>query len=344
MTEEITKTSGYFDLQLRFDSANRVVSIKVNGVPIPLAPLPEESCCGDSDDTIAAGLTVPGISNPAIETAPAGPSLDPLLGLGLNVLMVIGAVLALQGLVYWNYFADDPQFLDRYGWWMVYLDFSVVPLIATLGYLRSYMYAHASHMMGMVIGMTIGMQVGTMIGGVVGATNGFFIGAMVGMSLGTLYGVLTAWCCGPMAVIHGLMAGVMGGTMGAMVVVMMIPDHVLIFMPVFTTANLLILIWFTYLFYKEGVAAGKCQLRGPLTLAQLSSFSLVTIGLLSALMVLGPKGPMVWKGHKRATVGANAAENPLQPKEIGKDGSSPEKHDMEMACGAMMMEGDSNQK
>jgi hypothetical protein len=196
----INKTSGYFDLQLRFDSANRVVSIKVNDVPLPLAPPAEDSCCGDSDDTTVAAMTVPGISDPAAETLPPRLSLGPLLGLGVNVVLVIGAVLALQGLVYWNYFADDPQFLDRYGWWMVYLDLSVVPLIATLGYLRSYMYAHASHMMGMVIGMTIGMQVGTMIGGVVGATNGFFIGAMVGMSLGTLYGVLTAWCCGPMAV------------------------------------------------------------------------------------------------------------------------------------------------
>ncbi|QXP92056.1 hypothetical protein [Methylococcus capsulatus] len=339
MPEENTKTSGYFDLQLRFDSANRVVSIKVNDLTLPLPPSVEDPCCEDSDGTSFTGMIIPDTSTPATETTPAGPSLGPLLRLGLNVVVVIGAVLALQGLVYWNYFADDPQFLDRYGWWMVYLDLSVVPLIATLGYLRSYIYAHASHMMGMVIGMTIGMQVGTMIGGVLGATNGFFVGAMVGMSLGTLYGVLTAWCCGPMAVIHGLMAGVMGGTMGAMVVVMMIPDHVLIFMPVFTTANLLILIWFTYLFYKEGVAAGKCQLRGPLTLAQLSSFSLVTIGLLAALMVLGPKGPMVWKGHKRAAMDADMTENPFQPREPGKDGSSTDRREMEMACGARMMEG-----
>jgi len=272
----------------------------------PLAPPAEDSCCGDSDETMVAGMTVPGASAPAAGMTPAGLSLGPLLGLGLNVVTVIVAILALQGLVYWNYFADAPLFLDRYGWWMLYLDLGVVPLIATLGYLRSYMYAHASHMMGMVIGMTIGMQVGTMIGGVVGATNGFFIGAMV--------------------------------------VVMMIPDHVLIFMPVFTTANLLILIWFTYLFYKEGVAAGKCQLRRPLILAQLGSFSLVTIGLLSALMVLGPKGPMVWKGHKRTAMGANAAENPLQPQELGKDGSTAQKHEMEMACGAMMTGGGDSQK
>ncbi|WP_277458480.1 hypothetical protein [Methylococcus capsulatus] len=255
--------------------------------------------------------------------------------------MVIGAVLALPTLVYWSCFADDPQFLDRYGCWMVYLDLSVVPLIAALGYLRSYIYAHASRMMGLVIGMTIGTQVGTMIGGVLGATNGFFVGAMVGMSLGTLYGALTAWCCGPMAVIHGLMAGVMGGTMGAMVVVMMIPDHVLIFMPVFTTVNRFILIWFTYLFYKEGVAAGKCQLRGPLTLTQLCAFSLLTIGLLSALMVLGPQGPMVWKGQKRAILDADVTENRFQPREFGEDSSSANRQEMEMACGTRMMKGGS---
>lgn len=337
MTEETTKSSAYFDLQLRFDSANRVVSIKVNDVPLPLAPVAEvpAPCCDDSDESGASNAVE--LTSIPLVMSDAPQSQGVLMRLGMNVLMVLALVVALQGLVYWNYFSDDPVFLDRYGWWIVYLDLSVVPLIATLGYLRGYMYAHASHMMGMVIGMTIGMQVGTMIGGVLGATNGFFVGSMVGMSLGTIYGVLTAWCCGPMAVIHGMMAGVMGGTMGAMAVVMMIPDHVLIFMPVFTTVNLAILIWFTYLFYKEGVETGKCHLRGPLTLAQLSAFSVVTVGLLSALMVLGPKGPMVWKGHKRPSMAAS--EDPFQPKEMSKAGSGEGKQEAEMACGAMMMDG-----
>lgn len=116
MTEENTKTSGYFHLQLRFDSANRVVSIKVNDVPVPLAPPAEDSCCEDYDETSVAGTTVPDHPSSPSKTAVPRPSPGPILRLGLNAVMVIGAVLALQTLVYWSCFADDPQFLDRYGW------------------------------------------------------------------------------------------------------------------------------------------------------------------------------------------------------------------------------------
>ena len=189
-------------------------------------------------------------------------------------------------------------------------------------------------MIGMVIGMTIGMQVGTMIGGVLGATNGFFVGSIVGMSLGSLYGVVTAWCCGPMAVMHGLMAGVMGGTMGAMVVVMMIPDHVLIFMPIFTTINLLILIWFTYLFYRECVVADHCQVNKPIRFVNMISISLLTVGFLTALMIVGPKGPMVWKGQKRTAVGDQPTANPFSFRE-GQPSADTAKGS-EMTCGAMM--------
>ena len=138
-----------------------------------------------------------------------------------------------------------------------------------------------------------------------------------------------------MAVMHGLMAGVMGGTMGAMVVVMMIPDHVLFFMPIFTTVNLLILMWFTYLFYCECVRTQTCPVNRPFGLGSMMGVSLLTVGLLSALMVAGPKGPMVWKGHKRTAVGGNPTPNPFSARETESPisgGRSPE----EMSCGAMM--------
>lgn len=258
-----------------------------------------------------------------------------LFRLAINSLVTLIAIVALQLAAHRTLFADRPDFLSRYGWWIPYLDLSVVALVANLGYLRSYVYAKASHMIGMVIGMTIGMQVGTMIGGVVGATNGFFIGSIVGMSLGSLYGVVTAWSCGPMAVMHGLMAGVMGGTMGAMVVVMMIPDHVLIFMPIFTTVNLLILMWFTYLFHSECVRNQTCPADRPFGLPSMMSVSLLTVGLLSALMVAGPKGPMVWKGHKRMAVGGNPAPNPFSAQDV-ESPSGGDASPGEMLCGAMM--------
>jgi hypothetical protein len=251
-----------------------------------------------------------------------------------NSAITLLALWSLQFAAYRTVIVDRGTFLDRYGWWILYLDLSVVALVATLSYLRCYVYAQASHMVGMLIGMTIGMQVGTMIGGVLGATNGFFVGSIVGMSLGSLYGVVTAWRCGPMAVMHGLMAGVMGGTMGAMVVVMMIPDHVLIFMPAFTTVNLAILMWFTFLFYRECVTGGRCALVRPISLAGQLTVTLLTVGLLSALMIYGPKGPMIWKGQKRTVIGGTPTPNPFD----AHDGptTTPRQPMGEMACGASM--------
>lgn len=48
--------------------------------------------------------------------------------------------------------------------WTLYLDVTVVSLVATIGYLRMYRYAQTNHMTSMMIGMTVGMQVGMMTG------------------------------------------------------------------------------------------------------------------------------------------------------------------------------------
>ncbi|RQW82289.1 MAG: hypothetical protein EHM62_03820, partial [Methylococcus sp.] len=242
-------TSPAFDLRIQLDAQHRILSVSWNdaeGRPTSATISAQQSASELQLATIehaAHGVNlahntsaVTDDPNADLESA-ARTGKSYLLQLLRNTMLTLGGILALQWLTYRVMLNRDPTFLDRYGWWILYLDISVVALVATLGYLRSYLYANANHMVGMMIGMTIGMQVGAMIGGVLGATNGFFVGSMVGMTLGSLYGVVTAWRCGPMAVMHGLMSGVMGGTMGAMVVMMMLPDHVLVFMPLFTTAN-----------------------------------------------------------------------------------------------------------
>ncbi|MBM4201508.1 MAG: hypothetical protein FJ189_09505 [Gammaproteobacteria bacterium] len=327
-----------FDLRIQFDAEQRVLAISLNDSPLDLAARPDPMVQSHGHHLAAeptdAQRTPPATATGAAPDGATRTGRHVLFGLTRNSAVTLGVLLAVQYFVYRTLLAGRDGFLDRYGWWILYLDLSVVALVATLSYLRSYVYTQASHMVGMMIGMTIGMQVSTMIGGVLGATNGFFVGSIVGMSLGSLYGVVTAWKCGPMAVMHGLMAGVMGGTMGAMVVVMMLPDHVLVFMPVFTTVNLLILMWFTYLFYSECVDGGRCPLAQPVGLAGQLAVTLLTVGFLSALMVAGPKGPMVWKGQKRTLIGEEPSPNPFEV----KDGAAPPgpKDPGEMTCGAGM--------
>lgn len=334
-----------FDLRVQLDAQHRVLSVSWNeadGTPVSVSTSASQSASESQPAPIAhaAHGVNPAHNTPAATDAP-GTDLESaartgksyLLSLLRNTMLTLGGILALQWLAYRVLLDRDPTFLDRYGWWILYLDISVVALVATLGYLRSYLYANANHMVGMMIGMTIGMQVGAMIGGVLGATNGFFVGSMVGMTLGSLYGVVTAWRCGPMAVMHGLMSGVMGGTMGAMVVMMMLPDHVLVFMPLFTTANLLILVWFSRLFYQECVIGARCRMDRPMSLLNMLGVTTLTVGFLTALMVAGPKGPMVWTGQKRPLIGDEPTGNPFS---LQDDAPTRNKAAGEMSCGGMM--------
>lgn len=215
----------------------------------------------------------------------------------------LGLAMLLQFALYHYHFAHQPDFLGRYGWWFVYLDITVVALVTMLVYFRTYHLSAVSHMLGMMMGMTVGMQVGTMIGAVLGATNGFFVGAVVGMSAGALAGIYIGCRCGTtMAVIQGLMSGVMAGTMGAMLIVMMLRDRLLTFMPLFTLANVMIVMGLVYLFHEEAVATGHCHRYRTGGWPAQATFSLLIIALLGLLMLYGPKGPMVWTG---APAGSN---------------------------------------
>lgn len=311
------------DLKIRLDSDGKFLGVEINGKEVDITP--ESSCC----DSPTSQMRPEGVSFPLDEARHS------VFRLIRNAAVTLFLIILGQFLLARWAGPSHASLEEHYGLWIFYLDVSVVALVSTLSYLRSYIYANAGHAVGMLIGMTIGMQVGTMVGGILGATNGFLVGAMVGMGLGAFYGVLTAWCCGSMAVLHGLMGGVMGGPMGAMVVVMMLPDNVLIFMPFFTGINVLILMCFTYIFYRECVVEGRCPTRKRLGLPALLLTTVVTTTGLAALVLFGPRGPMALESSEAGSAESGDSENPFEAAET-KKGSI--RRVPQMGCGAMMME------
>lgn len=303
------------DIQLRDYSHEGSISLSVNGVPVSIGS--GESAPGRVNDGQLSDSPVSGPTPMTPVTPPAQRTLNGrwddfrchtgdyrlFLRFALQAPSALALVGLLQFILYQQFFAQEPGFLARYGWWLFYMNISVVALAAVLGYLRAYSLG-TSHMLGMMISMVVGMQVGTMLGAPLGATNGLFVGSLVGMFTGGLSGFYIGSRCGStMAIIQGLMSGGMSGTMGAMLIAMMVRDHVLIFMPFFTLANLLILLGFTYLFYEEGVEGGPCRIRRSPGFFSLAVISILVTTLMALLMLYGPKGPMVWTGQAPSTIG-----------------------------------------
>lgn len=343
-----SKTPG-LDIRIQLDPDQRVIGITLNDAPLtlplnePLAadaarccdtpapssvPPPEPDCC-------SSGSSMPSAPSASEDPVNVSEGRRILISHTIHGLITLSCLFLLHGAAYWFYFRNDAAIPSQLGWWLFYLDITVVSLVAALGYLRSYRYSNVHHGISMMIGMTVGMQVGMMTGSVLGATNGFFIGAMVGMGLGSLCAVTTSWCCGPMAVTQGLMAGVMGGTMGAMILAMMAPEKILLFMPAFTLLNVAILVWFSYLFYTECVVTRTCALRKPMGLPAMLGISVVVAGALGGL-ILGnspaPEGedrhPHDHAAHSGNPFAVKEAV-PVQAPQGGKTGA-------EMACGGAM--------
>lgn len=200
-------------------------------------------------------------------------------------------LVAAEAFAYSTIFSDIPGFLERYGWWFLYLDISIVSIGAAVWHYVSY-EAKMTCMVGMMIGMTMGMQTGMMLGAVLGATNGFFIGALAGMLLGVIVGTIAGSCCGIMGILEGSMAGIMGGTMGAMISVMMLSDNILWFMPVFIAINVFVLLGLSYMLYEE-VVEGKDIVHRKNDFFTFASFCVVTAAILSAIIIYGPKSAIV---------------------------------------------------
>jgi hypothetical protein len=307
------------DLKIRLDSEGKFLGLYLDGQEISLS--------GGNGEKSLDLLETQGVQiDASYEEA-----RNTVFRLIRNAAVALFVVILSQFLLARWYESSQSLLAERYGLWIFYLDISVVALVSTLSYVRSYVYSNAGHVVGMLIGMTIGMQVGTMVGGVLGATNGFFVGSMVGILLGAFYGVITAWCCGSAAVLHGLMGGAMGGPMGAMVVVMMLPDNIQVFMPFFTGINVLILMYFTYIFYRECVVQGHCPTRKPLGLPALLFATVLTTTGLAAIVLFGPRGPMALQSDDLPD-GA-ASFNPFDAQAIPGKSTN---HHPEMGCGAMM--------
>jgi len=202
-------------------------------------------------------------------------------------IMVFIILTALEFIAYMGFLQFIPNFLPKYGIWLLYLNITIVLLGLGIWHFFAYK-GQVTCMTGMMIGMTTGMQTGMMIGAIVGATNGFFTGSMVGMLTGAFIGATTGKSCGVMGFMQGLMSGIMAGTMGAMISVMMFTDHINIFMPIYIVLNAIIVLALPYMVFEEVVEHKKVH-RQPLDFATYAAVCVIITAILVAIMVYGPK-------------------------------------------------------
>ncbi|MGV8172397.1 MAG: hypothetical protein ACP5OA_06925 [Candidatus Woesearchaeota archaeon] len=196
-------------------------------------------------------------------------------------------ILLLDLVAYFLVLNQIPNFIGKYGWWILYLDISVVTLAGALWYYVSYK-GYVSCMASMMIGMTLGMQTGMMLGAVFGAVNGYFIGAMIGMLLGTFVGLVTGRAS-IMGALQGMMSGLMGGTMGAMITVMMFTDNVLWFMPFYMLINVAILIGFVYMYHDEVIKDNKDVVKKDISFGTLMLWCIISTIVLSSILIYAHK-------------------------------------------------------
>ena len=197
------------------------------------------------------------------------------------------AIVLLQVIGYFTFLNNIPNFLENFGWWILYLDISIATIGGALWYYASYK-GYVSCMASMMIGMTLGMQTGMMIGAVYGAVNGYFIGAMIGMILGTIIGLVTGRAS-IMGAMQGAMSGLMGGTMGAMITMMMFTDHVLYFMPFYMIINVGILAGFVYMYHDEVIKDNKEVVKKKISLVSFTLWCVLATIILTAILVYAPK-------------------------------------------------------
>ncbi len=205
-----------------------------------------------------------------------------------NTILAIVILLALDAFAYFSFLKAIPDFWTKYGWWMLYVDVTVVSIGAAIWHIKSYK-ANVTSMIGMMIGMTFGMQTGMMLGTIIAATNGLFVGGLSGMLIAVAVGFYNGKCCGIMGVMEGMMAGVMGGIMGSMIGTMFSVDHILWFMPAFTVINLFILWGLSYMLFEEVVEHNVMTKKQPIDSATFFFACFLVSIALTALVVYGPR-------------------------------------------------------
>lgn len=208
-----------------------------------------------------------------------------------NAIFAFLILLVLESVAYAGIFSTIPNFLSTYGPLILYLDISIISLTFAVFHIASYK-AKITCMTGMMIGMTFGMQAGMMLGAILGATNGYFIGALSGMLIGVIVGAAMGKSCGVMGVMEGMMAGLMGGTMGPMISVMMLNDHLALFMPVYILINLLIIAGLSYMFIQEVVESPLTKGKRP-DFMTFVSVTIIITAILTTLMIYGPKSTLL---------------------------------------------------
>jgi len=203
------------------------------------------------------------------------------VSIAMVVLLSVVSVVLWKGI--WTRFAAVTT-LDLT--WLIYLAISSGVLLPALCYLRSYRSAFPM-MTGMMSGMTQGMLAGLLIGTVVGASNGFFMGALVGSAVAMLIGYLAGNRSGVGSVLEGLMAGLMNGSMGGMMGLMLLPDHILWFLPPFFLAATGIL-WLQLLSVGRDARSRGTIAWQPVPLMTILLVTLVTYLGIALLMMFGP--------------------------------------------------------
>jgi hypothetical protein len=157
-----------------------------------------------------------------------------------------------------------------------------------MGSFRRYM----SCMHGMMVGMTAGMMIGFMVGAIVGATNGMFIGSVAGVAVGIFFGFTLGRFCGVMGAMEGIMAGLMSGTMGAMTSVMMLNDHMMVFLYILLGICGLTVGALSYMMYREaGPAPDVAYSKG------FGRFLMLSIYISAAMLIImmfGPRGAITF--------------------------------------------------
>lgn len=207
-------------------------------------------------------------------------------------LMTFASLLALGAIGYFGFFENTPNFLEKFGLLLFYLQVGLVANSAAIWHLKA--YSNVSCQTGMMIGMTTGMLSGFLVGLIVGISNGMFVGAVAGSLIGIFVGSWAGKCCGIMGILEGQMAGFMAGPMGAMTSIMMVNDNYLLYIPLALFFEIIILGGIMYLVYQENegqqLNIAKRTAKGDFFAFLAVNF--VVLLVLAWLMVFGPKSAL----------------------------------------------------
>ena len=203
-------------------------------------------------------------------------------------ILSLALLIFLEFTLYSSFLRNIPDFLNKFGLWIFYIDLAVISIGSAVWHVNSYKMK-IKDMTGMMIGMTFGMQTGMMIGTIIRATNGLFVGSTAGMLLAVIIGFYNGRCSGIMGVMEGMMAGVMGGVMGGMTGAMFVLDYISWFMPLFMLINIIIMFSLSYMLFEEVIEHNPKIEKNHTDFIVYFSYILIFTVLLSLIIIYGPR-------------------------------------------------------